>query len=221
LIGESQHFIERIAMKIIVFGASGSVGRLIVDRGLEMGHLVTAFSRHPEKTWPSGKAGLSVIQGDALDPAAVRTAISGQDAVLCTLGAGAAGKVRAAGTANIVDAMRLQDVRRLICQTTLGVGESWSNLNFFWKHLMFGLLLRQAYTDHVKQEAIIAATTLDWTIVRPSAFTDGASTSNVKQGFPATEHNLKLSVARIEVASFMLAQLSSTQYLRRAVGLSH
>jgi uncharacterized protein YbjT (DUF2867 family) len=207
-------------MKIIVFGATGSIGRKIVELALKEGHLVTAFSRQPEKHWPSVEKGPSLIQADVLDAKSVLNAIAGHEAVLCTLGAGAGGMVRAAGTKNIVDAMQQTGVRRLICQTTLGVGDSITNLNFFWKYLMFGLLLRRAFADHVEQEAIVAASALDWTIVRPSAFTNDPSAPDIKYGFGPDEPDLKLKVARIDVAAFMLKQLTMNDFLRKAVGLS-
>lgn len=78
--------------------------------------------------------------------------MQGQDAVLCSLGAGAKGTVRSRGTRNIIRAMEKAGVRRFVCQSTLGVGDSWDNLSFLWKYIMFRGLLRQAYADHVSQE---------------------------------------------------------------------
>ena len=208
-------------MKIVVFGATGTVGRVLVAQALEEGHDVTAFTRsglfeaqsHPK---------LTVMKGDVLDPAAVKQAVEGQDAVMCALGAGRKGGVRAPGTANIIEAMRQSGVGRLICQSTLGAGESRGNLNFFWKYLMFGMFLRPAYVDHQMQEALLRNSGLDWTIVRPAAFTDGPRTGIYKHGFSTvTSRGLKLKISRADVADFMLAQLGSRAYLRQTPGLSY
>jgi len=76
-----------------------------------------------------------------------------------------------------VEAMREAGVRRLVCQSTLGVGSSGQHLTFWWRYVMFGALLRRAFADHVAQEAVVEASGLDWTIVRPSAFTDASAGS--------------------------------------------
>lgn len=206
-------------MKIVVFGATGTVGRHIVDRALLQGHEVTAFARnaapvalrHPR---------LSVIEGDVMLAGDVLSAVAGQEAVIVALGAGRNGTVRSVGTQHVVDAMKRQGVRRLIVQSTLGAGDSRPALNFFWKRIMFGLLLRPAYADHQRQEEIVAASGLDWTLVRPSAFTDGPATNNYQHGFSPTLKGLALKISRADVAGFILRQLTDQTYLRRAANLT-
>ncbi len=182
-------------MKLLIFGKTGSIGRQLVKQALEQGHMLTAFARDPVRV-DIKHANLQVIQGDILDPASVEKAVQGHDAVLCSLGAGLKGAVRSEGTRNIIHAMEKADVRRFICQSTLGVGDSRNNLNFFWKHIMFGLLLRSAYADHVSQENHVKKSHLDWTIVRPGAFTDGERTGQYRHGFPGTDKTTKLKISR-------------------------
>lgn len=207
-------------MKLIVFGSTGTVGRKLVEQALEEGHTVTAFARDSAKL-DIEHVSLRFAQGDALDPAAVEEAVEGHDAVLCTLGAGRKGTVRAEGTRNIIRAMEKAGVRRLVCQTTLGVGDSRGNLNFFWKHLMFGLLLRPAYEDHVRQEEYVKQSGLDWVIVRPSAFTDGERTGEYRHGFPPNDRSIDPTISRADVADFMLRQLTDDTYLHATPGLSY
>ena len=135
-------------MKLLIIGSTGSIGRQLVVQALEQGHTATAFARNPAGLQIK-HANLRAVQGDALDSATVEKAVEGQDAVLCSLGAGARGTIRSVGTRNIVQAMEKAGVSRFICQSTLGIGDSRANLNFFWKHIMFGLLLRRAYADHI------------------------------------------------------------------------
>lgn len=207
-------------MKLIIFGATGTVGRHLVDQALAQGHEVTAFARRPSAL-KSDHPKLARQAGDVLDRTAVAEAVAGHDAVLIALGAGRRGGVRAVGTKHVLDAMARRGVRRLVCETTLGSGDSRPLLNFFWKHIMFGLLLRQAYADHEAQEAVIRQSDLDWTIVRPAAFTDGPATGAYKHGFPPTERNLELKISRADVAGFMLRQLIDDGYLRQSPGLSY
>ena len=207
-------------MNIIVFGATGSVGRRIVDRALLQGHEVTAFTRKAASVTLDHPR-LSIVEGDVLKAEDVPSAIAGRDAVIVALGAGRNGMVRSVGTKHVVEAMEKLGVRRLIVQSTLGAGDSRPALNFFWKRIMFGLLLRPAYADHQKQEEIVAASSLDWTLVRPSAFTDGPATNRYQHGFAPTLTGLALKISRADVAGFMLRQLTDRTYLGRAANLSN
>ena len=207
-------------MKVVIFGSTGSVGRHLVVQALEQEHTVRAFARSPAKL-EIEHANLTAVQGDALDSASVEKAVDGQAAVLCALGAGAKGAARSEGTRNIVLAMEMAGVSRLVCLSTLGVGNSRANLNFFWKHIMFGLLLRHAYADHVRQEDYVKESRLDWTIVRPGAFTDGDRTGAYRHGFPGTDGTIKAKISRADVADFMLKQHTDRTYLRETPGLSY
>ena len=86
---------------------------------------------------------------------------------------------------------------------------------------MFGLLLRKALVDHEAQEAVIKRSNLDWIIVRPAAFTDGAATGTYRHGFARSEKNLSLKVSRADVANFMLQGLTDDSYLHQSPGLSY
>jgi putative NADH-flavin reductase len=207
-------------MKLLIFGSTGSIGHQLIAQALEQGHTVTAFARNPARLEIT-HANLMTVQGDALDSLSVERAVEGHEAVLCSLGAGAKGTIRSEGTRNIVCAMEKTGVRRFICQSTLGIGDSRANLNFFWKHIMFGFLLRRAYADHVDQESCVKQSQLDWTIVRPAAFTDGDHTGEYRHGFSGTEKALELKISRADVADFMLKQLTDQTYLHKTPGLSY
>jgi len=206
--------------KLLVFGATGSIGRLIVEQALENGAEVTAFVRAPAK-YELTHANLKVVKGDVMDSATVELSIAGHDAVLAAIGAGSKGTIRSEGTRNIVRAMEKNGVRRFISLSSLGVGDSRDTLNFFWKYIMFGLLLRKAYADHEMQENYIKDSRLDWTIVRPAAFTDDKPTGQYKHGFTGADKHLKLKISRADVAGFMLKQLNDNRYLRQTPGVSY
>lgn len=209
-------------MKVIVFGATGTVGKLAVQKMLEDGHEVTGFARAPEKLAINDRK-LSYFAGNATMPEIVADAIRGQDAVVITLGSGLSRKsdIRSVGTMNVIRGMQENSVERLICQSTLGANESWGNLNFFWKRIMFGMLLRPIFLDHELQEKLVRASGLNWTIVRPGAFTDGPYTGTYKENFNAAYRGLTLKISRADVANFLSKQLSDLRYTHRAVGISN
>ncbi|MGL4619529.1 MAG: NAD(P)-dependent oxidoreductase [Chroococcidiopsis sp.] len=209
-------------MKVLICGATGSIGRELVKQSLEQGHTVTAFVRDRTKL-DIHHTNLKIVQGNVMDLAEVEKTVQGQDAVLCTLGSGQqrTGTIRSEGTQNIIRAMEKAGVQRFICQTTLGVGDSWSNLNFFWKYVMFGFLLRQVFADHVQQENYVKQSHLDWIIIRPSAFVDGNHTGKYRHGFPGTDKTSKLKISRADVADFMLKQLTDDSYLHKTPAVSY
>ena len=208
-------------MKLIVFGATGTVGIHLLKQALHQGHDVTAFARNPEKLNSLSRGNLKIFKGDILSSKDAEDSMHNQDAVLCALGDGNKGIIRATGTKNIITAMQRKGIRRLICQTTMGLGESQGNLNFFWKHIMFGLLLKKAFQDHQLQEQYLLDSNLDFTIVRPSAFTDGEVTRKYKIGFDGNYKKLSLRISRADVADFMLQQLANKEYLKSAVSISN
>lgn len=205
-------------MNITIFGATGSIGRLAVEQALAAGHDVTAFTRDAARVSAEHDR-LQVVEGNVTDPAACLPAVKDTDAVVVALGAGRKGEVREAGTRAVVAAMEQAGGGRLVCQSTLGVGSSRTNLNLLWKYVMFGALLRPAYADHVRQEQVVEQSNLDWTIVRPSAFAD-QSPGPVRHGFGGSESGLRLKIGRADVAAFLLGQVQDQTYLRRAVSVS-
>ncbi len=208
-------------MKIIVFGATGTLGRKVVQEALSEGHEVTAFTRSGTFEHASSPS-LNVVKGDVFDAYSVAQAVKGHEGVICALGAGRKGTVRTMGTKHITEGMKIHGVKRFVCLSSLGVGDSRGNLNFLWKNIMFGLLLRPAYEDHHTQEALVKQSNLDWTIVRPSAFTDGPKTGKYHRGFsPYKRDGLELKISRADAAQFMVAQLQSDKYLSQTPAISY
>lgn len=209
-------------MKLVIFGATGTVGRQVVAQALEQGHTVTAFARNLTKL-DIQHPQLSCTQGDVMDALAVEQAIQGQDAVVCVLGAGKRLKstIRSEGTRQIIQAMEKIGMRRLICLSTLGTGDTWSNLDFYWKYVMFGFILRQVFADHERQEVLVRNSNLDWTIVRPGALTDGPLTGDYRHNFPSSDRTITLQISRADVADFILKQLSDRSSLYQAPSLSY
>ncbi len=204
-------------MNLVIFGASGSIGRPLTAQALAAGHTVTTFSRTDTPIEPDARH----LAGNVLDPAHVKRAVEGQDAVLIVLGNGTRGNLRGPATANIIAAMQAKGVRRLVCQSTLGAGDSYGALNFYWKYIMFGLLLRPVLADHNVQEGHVRASGLDWTILRPAAFTDGPMTGTYSRDFAPGTKGLSLKIARADVAHCLLALLDQPQSHGKAIAVSN
>ena len=181
---------HNITMKrIIIFGSTGTIGQHITVQALETGHHVTAFCRDKSKLPLDQHPNLTVVEGYVYNPAQVADALENHDIVIIALGSGKSrtSTVRSEGTKNIIAGMKQKQVQRLICQTTLGAGDSQGNLNFFWKRIMLGWFLKQVFLDHELQEEYVQHSGLDWTIVRPAAFTDEKRSGQYKHGFSPSD----------------------------------
>ena len=132
-----------------------------MQQALEQGHEVTAFVRDAARLRHLRHARLHLIEGDVLNPADVEKAVTGHDAVLCAIGVGAKrSTLREMGTRNIVTAMKRAGVRRLICLSSYGVGDTRASLKFFTRYIVVGIFLRHAFADHERQEAVVRASEL-------------------------------------------------------------
>lgn len=218
-------------MKLVVFGSTGSIGQQLVRQALEQEHKVTAFARNPIKL-DIRHPNLNIFTGDVMKPTLVEQAVIGQDAAICVLGSGkkltgnvrsrsASPKVRSQGTQNIIEALEKAGIKRFICQSTLGAGDSWNSLNFYWKYIMFSFILRKVFADHQLQEKYVQQSNLDWTIIRPGAFIEGSRTGQYRQGFPGSDRRSQLKISRADVADFILKQLRDDTYLGKAPSLSY
>lgn len=215
-------------MKVLVLGATGGSGRAAVEHLLAAGHEVTVFAR--TEPGASSAARLRFVQGDALDPAAVERAVAGQDAVVVTLGirenalrvrlfgpARTPLDVRSAGTRHVIAAMRKHGVRRLVVQTTYGVGETRDRLDFV-NRLFFSLILKPQIADTEIQNAVVIESDLDWVLAQPVHLTDGAEDA---LPFVSTAGDTgKMKVSRRSVGRFLADAVVSSAYVRKTVSLS-
>lgn len=207
--------------RVLIFGATGSTGRHLVDQSLDKGYIVKAFVRDPDKM-KIAHPNIEIFKGDVLNIENVKEAMDDQEVILCSLGMPASDSsgLRTKGTANIIHAMNQKMIKRLICQTSLGYGDSENILPWHMKYLIVPLLLKNAFKDHQLQEEKIISSNVDWTIVRPGNLTNGKKTKNYKHGFSSSE-KVKLKISRADVAHFMLQQIESDKYMHRKVALSY
>ncbi|MBP1852750.1 NAD(P)-dependent oxidoreductase [Rhizobium halophytocola] len=204
-------------MKILVLGATGATGSLIVGQAIAKGYEVVALVRSKAKS--GDLTGAELVEGDARDPAALARAIAGCDAVISSLGTAMSPfkEVTLLSTAThaLVGVMEQQNVRRLICITGLGAGDSRGHGGFFFDYLFLPLMLRKVYQDKDRQEDAIRASTLDWTIVRPTVLNDKPAQGHIKALTDLSGIHGG-TIARADVAEFVVLQLATDTWLRKA-----
>jgi putative NADH-flavin reductase len=220
-------------MKLTIFGATGGVGRHLLDQAVAAGHQVTAAVRDP------GRLGQDVpavtVDLSEPDPAALRTAVDGADAVLSAFGprSRADAGITASGTLAIVEAMRAAQVRRIVVVSAAPVATTPSpgrphpprhdpGEGFVMRHLGTPLahrLLGKVFADLARTEDALRESGLDWTAVRPARLIDKPLTTTYRT---ALGRNLKNGgfASRADVAHCMLHALTDPDTIGQSVGIA-
>ena len=208
---------DPVTSKMLVLGATGGTGRLVVQQALARGYEVTALVRSPEKA--ADLKGAKIVVGDARDESALRKALKGQFAVIGALGTGVSPlrevTFLSSATRALVSAMKAEQVPRLVAITGMGAGDSRGHGGFAFDNLIFPLLLRNVYADKDRQEAIIHDSGLDWVLVRPSILNNTPGGKPVRALTDLSEFHGG-SIARADVAKFIVDQVRSDTWLHRA-----
>jgi putative NADH-flavin reductase len=209
-------------VKILVIGATRGVGLQLVQQALARDHEVTVLIRDVGRM-PLQNERLRIAAGDILNGASVLKATAGQDAVCVCIGHPPTREpvsLFSAGTRFVLEAMAVHRVRRLVCVTGIGAGDSFGHGGFLFDKILFPLWLRQIYEDKNRQESMLRSSNLDWVIVRPGFLTNG----------PKTEHYRVLhdlhgvtagKISRADVAHFMLRALEDDSLLRTSPLLTY
>jgi len=200
-------------MKVLIFGASGETGRLLVSSGLQQMHGISAFVRHPSK-FKIQHENLNVFQGDVSDYKSVEDALEGHDGAISALGASTPfGRDPAIvkGVDNIITAMQRRKVNRFIYQSFLGVKEYRSELGFLLNKIV-PLALGGSIKDHEEKEQIIANSDLLWTIVRCAMLTNDPAKGKYRDGEHITSRAIMPMISRADVADFMIKQLTDNKH---------
>jgi putative NADH-flavin reductase len=209
---------------VLIIGASKGIGLATVNAALKASHSVRALSRsassirlhHPK---------LEKLDGDALDRDTIERALVGVDAVIQTLGVSptpdlifTGTRLFSAATRVLVRAMEASAVRRLICVTGFGAGDSRGRGGILY-NAAFCLFVGRIYADKDVQERIIRRSRLDWTIVRPTILTNGPRTGAYRVLVDPRDWTSGF-ISRADVADFLVKQIEDTSLLRQTPALT-
>lgn len=205
-------------MRILIVGATGALGRDVVEAALQDGHDAAALVRDPARA--ALPATVELAAGDVLDPSSLRSAVDGRDAVICVLGTPSPRRestLLREGTQNLVAAMDQAGIRRLVCVTLLGTGSSRANASFIYRRVILRALSPMLGDKHA-QEEVVRSSRLDWTLVRPPRFTGGAPGGELDLITEGQSGRVG-HVVRADLAHFLLDCATGDQHLREAVAV--
>ena len=205
-------------MRVLIIGASKGIGLETTRQALDAGHNVRAFARSATGIRLSNPK-LEKVRGDALKTGDVEAALKGIDVVIQTLGVGLRDLFRPVhlfsdATRVLIAAMRAQTVKRLICVTGFGAGDSRASISPL-QRLPFQIVFGRAYDDKSLQERLIKDSGLDWMIARPGVLTGGPRTGRYRVLAEPSQWRNGI-VSRADVADFLVRQIMDGKYVRKA-----
>jgi putative NADH-flavin reductase len=204
-------------MRVLVIGAAGRTGRLVVEQALGHGHDVTAFVRDTDLD--AAHPRLTHLRGDVLDFDAVSGAVAGHSALALAVGRGgrSAAGLHEAAAGNVIHAMALHGASRLAVLSAAGAfARTDPNLSFGFR-AQIATTLRSLYDDLERMERRVMASDLDWTIVRPVGLSDTPATGHYRISRDGSIPAKVSRISRADVAAVMLKALETDLYRRRAV----
>lgn len=205
--------------RVLIIGASKGVGLETTRQALEAGHRVRALSRSVAGNRLSNP-NLEKVRGDALESRDIEAALDGMDVVIQALGVSSLGdllrpvRLFSDATRILVSAMEAKAMKRLICVTGFGAGDSRASISCL-QRLPFQMVFGRAYTDKSVQERLIKDSSLDWTIVRPGVLTNGRRTRRYRILDEPSEWRNGI-ISRADVADFLVRQIEDRIYIRKA-----
>jgi putative NADH-flavin reductase len=208
--------------RLLILGATGGTGLRLVSQALEAGNEVTAYVRDAAKLEVKHER-LRVVVGPIVDEARpFREAMTGQDAVISTLGRGLSLQsehVIERCVPPMLSAMKAHGVGRLIFTSAIGVGDAYSEAPLLSK-LVIRVLLKDIYPDKLIGENLVRNSDLEWTIVQPAGLTNGRLTRRYRAA-EHLRHRMVATISRADLAHFLLSQLDDRTYVRRIAQLGY
>ncbi|HEV7857560.1 MAG TPA: NAD(P)H-binding protein [Pyrinomonadaceae bacterium] len=138
---------------VIILGASGNIAKHVIDILIKKDDInLTLFLRHASRLRNNGVSKCRIIEGDVLDFNQLKEAIAGQDIVYANL----SGDLEAMAK-NIVKAMEETGIKKLVFISSIGI---------------YDVPLRPVLKPYRKAADVIEASDLEYTILRPTWFTN-------------------------------------------------
>ncbi|MBU3201465.1 NAD(P)H-binding protein [Clostridium estertheticum] len=201
-------------MKVIIFGASGGIGKFAVQHALEKGYEAKAFLRDPSKLTIKHE-NLTTVQGEINNYNDIKNAIFDCDAVIWCVGIPMKKYKHMEsleGHKNLLKAMNECHIERLIDWATPSVHfkNDKKSISTVVPGFLAGILFPMAKKELINIADMITTSNLNWSIVRFMAPKDTPFIGNVKVGFGDTKMNFNIS--REDIGAFMVEQLNSNIY---------
>jgi uncharacterized protein YbjT (DUF2867 family) len=215
-------------MRILLLGATGRTGKLVIEEAIKRGHKISAIARDPEKLKDYQ---IDITQGTPYDFETVEKALSGCEAVINALNISRKSDnpwaalvspidLISKSATNAVTAMKKTGTKRYIALSAIGAGSSWKTTPAILKFIVSISNLKYPFRDHGKQEEILQNSSVEFTICRAPMLSTETNTKGavaVREG----ENPPKMVLSRNSAAEFFIKIIENKEYIREIVNLSN
>ncbi|KAM9360425.1 flavin reductase (NADPH)-like [Symphorus nematophorus] len=217
-------------MKIAVLGATGQTGQYLVNQALQQGHTVTAIVRNPAKLTVHHD-NLKVVEADIFSNDSLKAHFKGQDVIMSCLGFPASIFSVVTGYTlsmnAIIGAMREARVNRIITMTSWYTEpNSGTQASYLIRFLLLPIIRSVLTNMHEMEQFLQKTEDINWTVVRPPGLKNLPSSAQeflTHEGYfvpDSSGHPAGSTVARGDVARFMLSLLNSNAWVKKGVSIT-
>jgi hypothetical protein len=209
-------------MKVIVFGATGLMGKELIKQALFNGHTVKAYGRNVFTEDLPKDDNLELVQGALFDEGQVLNALKGCDAVLSAIGGdgGGADKTRSLGMKNIVLQMNKAGIKRIIGIGGMGILENEDG-KLLMEEEDFPPAYYSVSQEHLKAFQFLKESNLDWIFVCPPVIVAAEPTGVFTTNADHVPADNKQRIHSGDLALFMLKEIDQREYVQHRVGISN
>lgn len=216
-------------MNILLLGATGRTGKLVLEELLKSGYGVHALVRNGRKVSTQSEQ-LTVLEGDTRDPDTLVKAISGCEGLISVLNVSRTSdfpwaKLRAPERLlsdtmkNILNIASPERLKKIVVCSAWGVHETRKELPGFFRWLIDHSNIGFAYRDHERQETLLRNSHFDYTIVRPVGLTNFSRSRRIRVTV-SNRPKPKMTISRRSVARFLVKSLSDPALKKSIVTIS-
>ena len=213
-------------MKILLLGATGRTGKLVLQALLKSGYEVNCLARNSERIIPAN--GVTIMEGNASNSEDLQRAISDCEHVISVLNISRKSgfpwsklrtpkKYLSDVISRLVPISEMEKVKRIVVCSAWGVAETRNDIPKWFRWLIDNSNVGVTYLDHERQEKIITESKLDWTIVRPVGLTNSKRNETIKESFGSKPN---LTISRHSVAKYMVDSLDKEKLIEKKVVIS-
>ncbi len=214
--------------RILLFGATGRTGGLVMSYALEKGYAITALVRNKDKITLK-HPDLKIVQGSPTNAQDVKNAMTGCDVVISTLSALPVKEsmsfkkitpphILETSIYNALVGMKELGIDRVITLSSIGVGETFRLAPWFMRLFIKISNFKIVFDDHNKQEALLMKSSLNWTIARPVSLNNDTDEKNLVVSYEVRPSPFKIS--RMLLAKFMVDSIDDETLFKKAPILS-
>lgn len=209
--------------KVLLLGATGRTGKVLLRQMLDRGYDVNILIRDRESIVTHQN--LSVFEGTLTEENALKKAIEGCQAVISTLNVSRTSdfpwaKLRTPDDflsqtiSNVIRLGRGFEIKRVIVLSAWGVGDSNSEIPWWFNWLINNSNIGAAYRDHERQENVLINSGIDYTIIRPVGLINSKKDKKVLVSLGSSAKPA-LTISRHNVARFIISSLEGDLYLNQ------